>query len=182
MTRLPRALTAAIALLALSYLAAMAVTGAMPRQRQLVKFEARGVMQVPPEQITRIALASGSRRMVLHRTAGAAQWMRQDGSVVAPEAAAHLSMAVQMMNTSAPVKTLTQDELREIDRTPFGLDAPQVSGTLYRDDAPTLSMRFGRLNPEGYLQYMSVENDPQVFLMSRFVGEEWRQAAESLFK
>ena len=53
--------TAAAAFLALAFLAVMVVTGALPRQRQFVKFEAKGVMQLAPEQISTVALHSGDR-------------------------------------------------------------------------------------------------------------------------
>ena len=37
-------------------------------------------------------------------------------------------------------------------------------------------MRFGARNPEEYLQYMRLDGDARLYLMSRFVGEEWSQA------
>ena len=45
-----------LALLALAYLAAMVVGGAQPVQRQLVKFEAKGVLQIEPEAVQKITL------------------------------------------------------------------------------------------------------------------------------
>ena len=39
-----------LAALALLYLAAMVVSGAMPVQRQLVRFEAKGVLKLPPDR------------------------------------------------------------------------------------------------------------------------------------
>ena len=38
-----------LALLAVGFLLAMLLTGKLPETRQLVKFEARGVLAVPPE-------------------------------------------------------------------------------------------------------------------------------------
>ena len=35
--------------------------------------------------------------------------------------------------------------------------------------------RFGDFNPEGYLQYMRIDGDPRLYLMSRFVGGEWSE-------
>ena len=177
--RFNTAVTAA-ALVAFAYLNAMVVIGELPRQRQLVKFEAKGVMQIPPEQITQVELVQAASKIVLHRDPEARRWATADGTVVPADAAEHLTMAVQMMNTSGPVKELLEDELHAIDRSPFGLDRPVVEATLYRGEAPVLAMRFGKLNPEGYLQYMAVAGSSRVFLMSRFVGEEWRKAAEAL--
>jgi len=43
-----------------------------------------------------------------------------------------------------------------------------------------LTVRFGALNPEGFLQYMRIDGDPKVYLMSRFIGAEWTAALEAL--
>jgi len=39
-----------------------------------------------------------------------------------------------------------------------------------------LGAEFGTPNPQQVLQYMKLEGRDQVFLMSRFVGEEWERA------
>ena len=181
MRRRSSAFLVAAALLALCYLSAMVIVGNLPEQRQLVKFEARGVMQTPPDQISRIELIQAGRREFLDRDPKATRWSKADGTIMSANAAAHLTMAVQMMNTSGPVKEIPDRDLRGIDRGPFGLDQPIVEAALYQGDAAVIRMRFGNVNPEGYLQYMSVDGRPQVFLMSRFVGEEWKKAAESVF-
>ena len=41
---------------------------------------------------------------------------------------------------------------------------------------PVLTARFGEFNPEGYLQYMRIDGNPRLYLMSRFVGGEWSEA------
>ena len=56
-----------LAMLALAYLVAMVVTGAQPVQRQLVKFEAKGVLQIEPQAVQRITLGRGGRQVVLVR-------------------------------------------------------------------------------------------------------------------
>ena len=43
-----------------------------------------------------------------------------------------------------------------------------------------LTVRFGALNPEGFLQYMRIDGDPKVYLMSRFIGAEWTAAFDGL--
>jgi hypothetical protein len=161
--------------LALAYLAAMVVSGAMPVQRQLVRFEAKGVLALPPERIRRVELRRETQHLTLLRTSDK-EWRTGDGTDLGP-AGSRLSMAVQMMHTSAPVRELTEAELAGADPAPFGLDPPLFSATLY-DEAGTavLSARFGARNPDEYLQYMRLEGDARLFLMSRFVGEEWSAA------
>ena len=62
--------TAVTVAAALGYLVAMVVAGALPEQRQLVKFEANGVMKLEPERITRVELRRGKQSTVLLRAAG----------------------------------------------------------------------------------------------------------------
>ena len=166
-----------IGLLALAYLAVMLITGAMPEQRQLVKFEAKGVMQTAPETIDRVEITRGERKASFVRT-GDKTWKREDGGAVSAAAGARLSMAVQMMNTSGPVREIPGEELKGVDAKPFGLEPPQLAAVLYRGSAPVLSVRFGNRNPEGFMQYMAVQGQPQLYLMSGFVGEEWTHALQ----
>ena len=164
-----------LALLALAYLAAMVASGAMPVQRQLIRFEAKGVLSAPPERIRRVEISRDGRRILLVRT-GETGWATSDGADVGA-AGRRVSMAVQMMHTSGPVREIPADELAGVDTAPFGLDPPLLAATLYGDgDAPLLAARFGARNPDEFLQYMRVGGDPRLFLMSRFVGEEWSEA------
>ena len=43
-----------------------------------------------------------------------------------------------------------------------------------------MTVRFGALNPEGFLQYMRIDGDSKVYLMSRFIGAEWLAALEGV--
>jgi hypothetical protein len=170
---------ALLATLALGYLVAMVVSGAMPVQRQLVRFEAKGVLKDPPERIRRVELSRGPQRVTLLRT-GEKQWTTVDGADIGA-VGGRVSMAVQMMHTSAPVRELEEAELAGLDSAPFGLDTPQIAAALYEDDAaPVLAVRFGARNPEEYLQYMRIDGDARLYLMSRFVGEEWTEAMNAI--
>jgi hypothetical protein len=147
----------------------------MPVQRQLVRFEPKGVLKMAPERIARVEMSRGTQRLMLLRT-GDRQWTTVDGTDVGP-AGSRVSMAVQMMNTSGPVREMAGVELVGVDTTPFGLDPPQLSATLYNEAGePVLTVRFGARNPEEYLQYMRLDGDARLYLISRFVGEEWSQA------
>jgi hypothetical protein len=164
-----------LATVALAYLVAMVVSGAMPVQRQLVRFEPKGVLKMAPERIARVEMSRGTQRLTLLRT-GDRQWTTVDGTDIGP-AGSRVSMAVQMMNTSGPVREMAGVELVGVDTTPFGLDPPLLAATLYNEAGePVLSVRFGARNPEEYLQYMRLDGDARLYLMSRFVGEEWSQA------
>jgi hypothetical protein len=164
-----------LALLALAYLVAMVVTGAQPVQRQLVKFEAKGVLQIEPEAVRRITLGGDGRPVVLVRT-GDGGWAVEGGSAVEGAAATHLDTAVKMLHRSGPVREIAPEELTGVDTRPFGLEQPVVVAALAGPGGQALTVRFGALNPEGFLQYMRIDGDPRVYLMSRFIGAEWTAA------
>ncbi len=170
--------TAAAALLAVAFLAVMVVTGALPRQRQLVKFEAKGVMQLAPERISTVALRSGERGAVFVRIPDGG-WARDGGAPLDPAVAKRLSLAVQFMNTSEPVREMEPAEYQGTDPHEFGLDRPQLSIALFEGTRPILAAHFGGRNPDGYLQYVTVEGRRELFLLSRFVGEEWDAVAKA---
>jgi hypothetical protein len=48
-----------------------------------------------------------------------------------------------------------------------------LSIALFEGTRPVLTAHFGGRNPDGYLQYVTVEGRRELFLLSRFVGEEW---------
>ena len=170
--------TAAAALLAVAFLAVMVVTGALPRQRQFVKFEAKGVMQFAPERISAVALHSGERGAVFLRTPDGG-WARDGGAPLDPAVAKRLSLAVQFMNTSGPVRVMEPAEFGSTNPHEFGLDHPQLSIALFADTRPVLAAHFGGPNPDGFLQYVTVEGLRELFLLSRFVGEEWDAVAKA---
>jgi hypothetical protein len=165
-----------IAVVALGFLAAMVVEGAMPVQRQLVRSEANGVLRLAPEQIRRVELASGAERLTLLRT-GDKRWTQAGGREIDATAGGKVSMAVQMLHRSGPVREIAAAELAGVDQGPFALETPRVVATLYEaGEQPVMSVRFGATNPEGFLQYMRIEGDGRLFLMSRFIGQEWLDA------
>ena len=58
----------------------------------------------------------------------------------------------------------------------FGLDPPGYTAILFRGDISVLGAEFGAANPQKVLQYMKLQGRDQVYLMSRFIGEEWERA------
>ena len=175
-----RALPGLAAFAAIGYLVAMVITGALPQQRQRVQFEARGVLQLAPERIARVELARGEDRAVLVRGPGAT-WTREGGGPLPAPLAEKLSLAVQYMHTAAPVRVLAAAELGGVAPREFGLDRPALSIALHADSGPVIRARFGGRNPDDMLQYMALDGRPEIVLMSRFVGEEWRAVADGVF-
>ena len=175
-TTAPGWLSWLLALLAVGFLVIMVVTGAVPRQRQLVEFQARGLMREPPESVVRVELMHDGVRTVFVRD-GATGWILDGGGPVNAEAARRVSLAVQFLNTSAPLRHLPQKELVGMTPTAFGLDRPAVAASVFSAQGPLITIRFGSDNPEGTAQYMSVDGRDGVYLISRFVGSEWNAVA-----
>lgn len=178
--RRARTLRSASALAAIAFLVTMVFTGALPQQRQLVRFEAKGVLPLAPERVTRVELIRGADRAVLLRGPSSG-WMREGAGALAPPLAAKLSLAVQFMHTAAPVRVMGPDEFRGTDPREFGLDRPAFSIALHAESKRVLLARFGGPNPNQMLQYTVVDGRPELFLMSRFVGQEWLAVAEGVF-
>ena len=175
-----RGLVILAGLAAIGYLVAMVVTGALPQNRQRVKFEARGVMQLEPERVVRVELARGADRAVFVRGPGAG-WTREGAGPIAAPLAERLSLAVQYMHTAGPLRVLEPAELAGADLRTFELDRPALTVGLHADSGPVLRAQFGGRNPDDMAQYMTVEGRGGVVLMSRFVGEEWRAVADGTF-
>ena len=168
----------AVALAALVFLVGMVLSGSQPVLRQNVSFEARGVLGLSPEQVRRVEIIRGGERLSVVRT-GDKSWATADGADIGSEAGKRLSMAVQMMHTSAPVNEIPAAELAGADVAGFELDPPHFVARLYVDGpTPVLAAQFGARNPEGYLQYVRLEGERRIHLLSRFVGEEWTKALD----
>jgi hypothetical protein len=168
-----------LAVMALAWLVAMVVTGAQPVQRQLVRFEAKGVLRIEPDVVRKITLGGGGRQAALVR-GGDGGWAREGGGAVEGAAATHLDTAVKMLHRSGPVREISPEELSGVDTRSFGLDEPVVVATLSGPAGQPLTVRFGALNPEGFLQYMRIDGDSKVYLMSRFIGAEWAAALQGM--
>src|SRR5690606_8650947 len=133
--------------------------GAMPVQRQLVRSEARGVLAMAPERISRVELSRDGERLVLQRAEDTG-WTRPDGSALPPEAARHVTTAIRMMHRSGPVREIAPEELAGVDPAPYELERPRVVAALYEaGEVPVLVARFGGRNPDDFLQYMRLDGD-----------------------
>jgi len=167
------------AIASLGYLVAMVIGGALPEQRSRVKFEARGVMTLAPERIDRIEIERGRARVALTRTAGS-EWSAEGGGALPPPVAAKVSLAVQYMHTAGPVRAMKPEEIRGVAPAEFGLAPPELGVTLFAGPERVLQARFGRRNVEELLQYMTIDGRDELFLMSRFVGQQWDASFEAV--
>jgi len=169
-----------LALLAIGFLLAMVLTGKVTETRQLVKFEARGVLAVPPEQVRRVELHIGEHTTTFVRLSDHA-WMGGTGQEpISGELQEHLDQAIVFMHTSRPVRVMHRDEYHSTPLHEFGLEQPRCSVVLSDARRVLLEASFGADNPQDLLQYMQLRGDNNLYLISRFVGQAWEHLGEHL--
>lgn len=167
-----------LALLAVAFLITMLQTGRLPETRQLVKFEAKGVLKVTPDHVRRVELTIGEQTLTFVRDSNQ-RWGRSGTQYVASdELQEHLSMAVLLMHGSGPVRILSRDEYQHTALEEFGLERPRYAVALSDGQRLLLEAHFGGYNAQELLQYMRLTGSDDVYLMSRFVGQAWEHIWE----
>jgi hypothetical protein len=175
-------LSVTLALLAVAFMVAMVLTGSLRETRQLAKFEAKGVLKLPPEHVRRVELRVGEHTVTFVRAANKG-WVysgRQD--VATGELLEHLTEAVLLMHTSGPVRVMHRDEYHGTPLQEFGLDRPRYSLALFEGERLLLDVSFGGQNPQDLLQYMQLKGSDDIYLMSRFVGQAWEHLWEHVME
>jgi hypothetical protein len=172
-----RAGALAVALLAAALLAAMAVTGAIPKLANFVRFEPAGVMPQEPEQITRVELRSGQQTLVFTREGDG--WLA-GGTPLSAAALEHMTRALRFLHVSRPTATLGGDGIEEAALVDMGLAPPQAEVTLFAGAKRVLAVRFGGVNPSAIAQYARLAGQSGILLLPLHVGREWRVLARTL--
>jgi len=172
--------TVLLALLAVGFLLVMVLTGKLPETRQLVKFEAMGVLAVPPEQVRRVDLHVGEHTATFVRLSDHA-WAGDTGQEpISGELQEHLEQAIGFLHTSRPVRVMRHDAYRGTPLHDFGLEQPRYAVMLSDGRGVLLEASFGIYNPQDLLQYMQLRGDNNLYLMSRFVGQAWEHLGEHM--
>jgi hypothetical protein len=175
-------LSVTLALLAVAFIVAMVLTGSLRETRQLAKFEAKGVLKLPPEHVRRVELRVGEHMVTFVRAPNKG-WVysgRQD--VATGELLEHLTEAVLLMHTSGPVRVMHRDEYHGTPLQEFGLDRPRYSLALFEGERLLLDVSFGGQNPQDLMQYMQLKGSDDIYLMSRFVGQAWEHLWEHVME
>jgi hypothetical protein len=168
-------LTGVGAVLAFAFLAAMALSGQIRESGQLVRFVPAGVLRQAPAQIDRVELIAGAARWAFTRAGG--QWRLESRTEpVSRSLATHLDDSIKFLHVSAPIRVMGHQEWAEHGLREFGLDPPAYSVALFENGRRLLAADFGSPNPQRVLQYMRLEGGDEIYVMSRFIGQEWEQA------
>lgn len=173
--RARRLLPAVGALLAVGLLAAMVVSGQLRESKQLVRFAPAGVMPDAPAEIDQVELRTATALRVFVR--GPDGWRGSpDGHPLPSSLTASLDDSIKFMHVSAPIRVMERAEWAPAGLREFGLEPPRYTATLYRHGRAVLRAGFGAPNPQKVLQYVKLEGRDQLYLMPRFIGEEWEKA------
>jgi hypothetical protein len=168
-------LPAATALLAVGVLATMVVSGHLRESKQFVRFAPAGVMPDAPAEIDQVELRTGTARRAFVRAPDG--WRASpDGSPLPASLTTSLEDSIKFMHVSAPIRVIERAEWASAGLREFGLDPPRYTATLYRQGRAVVRAEFGAPNPQQVLQYVKLEGHDQVYLMPRFIGEEWEKA------
>ena len=162
-------LSALLAALGFVYLLVMAAVGGPMQQAQFVAFEAEGVLAAEPAGVQTLTLRLGAQALALQRVGEA--WT-VEGKPLPPALLPRVNLAVKFLHTAKPVRVLEGADLQEVDTAALGFDEQALSVSAQIDRAER-TLSFGKPTPEGSLQYLRVDGQDKVYLMSRFVGEEW---------
>lgn len=168
------------AIFALLYLSIMLLTGALPQRNQLIRYEAKGLLTIDPERITRVSIQRAEKSVQLLREQQ--HWVRQNQSPTQLDTTLMqtLNRAVKFMHTSNPVRVLSGTEVQTDNLASFGLAPARLSVILADTEGMVLQAAFGGSNSDGFLQYLRLQGHDELYLMSRFVGKEWETVANAL--
>ncbi|MSQ68129.1 MAG: hypothetical protein EXR83_08035 [Gammaproteobacteria bacterium] len=108
----------------------------------------------------------------LHTALGADNWTHE-GTPLPTARGARLSLATKFLHTARPVRVLSAAELVGTSPAEFGLREDSLNVVVTLAGGGGITLQFGGLTPEGSLQYLRLAGSDAVYLMSRFVGEEW---------
>jgi len=167
-----------LALLAVGFILIMLRSGSLPETRQLVKFEAKGVLTVPPDHVHRVALTIGARTATFVRLANTTWVLDEQQDTVSEDLLDHLREAILIMHTSGPIRVMHPDEYQGTTLQEFGLLQPRCFVVLSDAQHTLIEAHFGAYNPQDVLQYMQITGRDEIYLMSRFVGGAWEHLGE----
>ena len=162
-------LTALCAALGFVYLLVMAAGGGPMQQAQFVAFEADGVLAGDPAEVQALTLRIGAQSLALQRVG---EGWHVEGKSLSPALLPRVNLALKFLHTAKPVRVLEGADLHDLDTAALGFDEQALSVSAQSKHA-ALTLSFGKPTPEGSLQYLRVDGQEKVYLMSRFVGEEW---------
>jgi hypothetical protein len=153
---------------------AMALTGRWPVDAPRTHVEAGGIFAMPAERITSVEIAEGDQHTVLGREPAGA-WL-VNGVRAGPAVATHIDTALRLLAVSAPRRVLTANDYGAGQLAEFGLGPAHFTIAVAGPGGNATRIGFGEATPAQNAQYVQIVAHPELYLLPRDVGEEWRLA------
>ncbi|PYN94355.1 MAG: hypothetical protein DMD91_28170 [Candidatus Rokuibacteriota bacterium] len=153
----------------------LALHGSRP-ESGLARFEAAGVMvHIKPERVREVEVAAGDRRWRFARAATGG-WTAIGSPLPSQDWASLIDTGLHFLSVSSPQRVMTREEVAGASPSEFGLAPPRYAVWVRASDAQLFVVEFGSSNAQGIGQYARVAGRPELFLLPRFVGEQWEKA------
>lgn len=166
--KVPLAISVLVALLL-----ALAFSGRWPGVHGKLSSAPKGLLAVAPNEVEHIAIRSGSESVTMRRQPGGWTIDGTDGAMPS-ELGAHIDTALRFLKVSEPSREIAAGELAAESFAAFGLDPPSEVAVLEARSAVVATVNFGSANPAGTSHYVRLGGAPTVYLMPRYMTEEWR--------
>src|SRR5215831_8318899 len=155
-------------------LGVIAVTGRWPSDAPRMRLEAGGILSFPAERVARVEFSAGERPAVFSRHA-LEGWL-VNGTGTGTAVAGHIDTAVRLLTTSAPRRVLAPSEYDRSQLAQYGLDPPRFVLAVAETGGNTTLLGLGEATPAQNAQYVEIVGRPELYLLPRDVGEEWKLA------
>lgn len=166
----------AAGLLMVGLIAGISLSGHWPGSSALVRPKAEGIVPLAPDRVARVEISTGEKEVLFrHRPGGG--WLANGGETQ-KAVSEHVDAALRMLNVSNPTRVLQRGEYDAARVADFGLDPPRMLVSVVSDSGKTSSVSFGETTPAQNAQYVRVIGQPNLYLLSRYVGVEWELAAD----
>lgn len=173
MSNASRNLAAGAGLLAaIALLLVLILTGRPPEKVNFDRFEAGGLFELDPQQVTRVVLELEGRPITLTRI-GENSWSLANGTKVDERESEHIRLGLRFLTVTQPTRVLEEGSISEADKTRFGLTAPATRITLFDGERELGQISFGDPTPARTDRYAAVTGRPQVYMMPPHLPAEW---------
>jgi hypothetical protein len=154
-------------------LLALAFSGRWPELRSKLSSLPKGLLAIASDEVERVDMRSGAESVALRRQQGG--WTVEGVAGALPaELVSHIDTALKLLKDSEPSRAIPAGELAAESFAAFGLDPPSEVAVLETRSAATATVNFGTTNPAGTSHYVRLGGAPTVYLMPRYLTEEWR--------
>jgi hypothetical protein len=154
----------------------IAVTGRWPVDAPRTHAETGGILSLPPDRIVRVELSVGEQRSLFTRDPREG-WLF-NGGLTGPAVASHIDTAARLLTVSAPRRVIAAGEYGSGKLAEYGLDPPIFVLSVAESGDSTTRLGFGEATPAQNAQYVRILDRPELYLLPRDVGEEWRLARD----